>query len=822
MLETEKWLKVKQIFQTALELPAAERSAYIETATEGDADVRDEVAALLTANDEAADFIERPAFTAADLFENKPRPSLIGNEIGSYKILSEIGRGGMGVVYLAERADTEFTKKAAVKLIKRGFDTDEIIDRFRNERQILANLEHPNIARLLDGGSTEDGLPFLVMEYVEGLPFNRFCADQDLDIEERLRLFREVCSAVQHAHRNLVVHRDLKPSNILVDENGAPKLLDFGIAKLLSTSDRDRGQTATNFNVMTPEYASPEQMRGEMVTTATDVYSLGVVLYELLTGNRPFSFQNESLENIVQTICHSEPLKPSSMIVSRPDPDRSATTGGRDPRVLRGDLDNIILMALRKEPERRYLSVEQFSEDIRRYQEGLPVIAREDSYSYRAGKFVQRNKLAVAAFTGVGISLVAGILSTTRQARIAKQQHEKAAKINKYLQNMLSSADPRAAGKNAKVVEVLKIAAGSMDKEFAESPEIVADLRSTIGLTFLSIGQIAEAEPHLTEALNVRERFYGKRNAETAMSLNNYGKLLQAKGDLKAAEEYYRGALRILRRNGSPLDMAAVLGNLGHLLLLEGNYDEAKKLQNRKLEIVSGVSGEGHPEFAQTLSNLANVYSVSGDKQTAERMHRRAVRLTEAIYASDHPDVALSKLHLAITIMADKLDEAERLIRETLASRRKFYGEGHVETAWSQYYLCEVFLRRKDYLKVAEYANEILGWRGASIPETHSVISSTLLTLSRGYIGLGRADVAEPLLLECVKMRKQTLPADHWLIATAEGHLARCFMKLGHLDEAYVLLERSYKVLMDKLGEDHEHTASVRQSLSEMASRRYA
>lgn len=820
MLEKEKWQKAKQIFQTALDLAEAERTAYIETATEGDGAVKEEVEALLRAHDDAGDFIEEPAFTAADLFESKPRPSLIGKEIGAYKILSEIGRGGMGVVYLAERADAEYTKKVAVKLIKRGFDTDEIIDRFRNERQILANLEHPNIARLLDGGSTEDGLPFLVMEYVEGLPFNRFCAEQNLDIEERLRLFREVCSAVQHAHRNLVVHRDLKPSNILVDENGAPKLLDFGIAKLLSTaSDNNRGQTATNFNVMTPEYASPEQMRGEMVTTATDVYSLGVVLYELLTGNRPFSFHNESLENIVQTVCRSEPLRPSSMIVSKPGRAGGMALGANDPRVLRGDLDNIILMALRKEPERRYLSVEQFSGDIRRYQEGLPVIAREDSYSYRASKFVQRNKLAVAAFTGVGVSLVAGILSTTRQARIAKQQHEKAAKINKYLQNMLSSADPRAAGKDAKVVEVLKIAAESIDKEFAGSPEIVADLRSTIGLTFLSIGQITEAEPHLVEALDVRERFYGMRNAETAMSLNNYGKLLQAKGDLKGAEEYFRGSLRILRRRGSALDMAAVLGNLGHLLLLEGNYDEAKELQHRKLEIVSRVSGEEHPEFAQTLSNLANVYSVSGDKHTAERMHRQAVRLMEAIYESDHPDVALARLHLGITIMAAKLDEAESLVWQTLVSRRKFYGEGHVETAWSQYYLCEVFLRRKDHLKVAEYANEILGWRGASIPETHPVIGSTLLTLSRGYIGLGRADVAEPLLLECVKMRKQTLPADHWLIATAEGHLAKCFMELERFDEAYMLLERSYKTLVDKLGEEHEHTASVRRSLTEIPRR---
>lgn len=820
MLEPAKWQKAKQIFQSALKLQGAERPAFIKEAASGDESVKSEVEALLEAHEEAGDFLQDTAFSAKDFFRPEPGASLSGKEIGTYKILAEIGRGGMGVVYLAERADAEFTKRVAVKLIKRGLDTDEIIGRFRNERQILANLEHPNIARLLDGGTTEDGLPFLVMEYVEGLPLNEFCAERDLGLSGKLKIFREVCAAVQYAHRNLIVHRDLKPSNILVDEYGIPKLLDFGIAKLLSAQNiNERGQTATNFQVMTPEYASPEQMRGEIVTTATDVYSLGIVLYELLTGGRPFSFRNESLENIVHTICHSEPLKPSSMINSKASGTDMAAAK-HNPQSLRGDLDNIILMALRKEPERRYSSIEQFAEDIRRYQNGLPVIACEDSYSYRAGKFVQRNKVAAAAITGVGLSLVAGIIATTRQAGFARKQRDKATRINKFLQKMLSSADPRAVGKDAKIVEVLRIASESIEKDFAGSPEIVSDLRTTIGLTFLSIGQIESAELHLTEALEIRQRFYGSRNGETAIALSNYGKLLQAKGDLKSAEKFFRQSLQIFRseKKRDPLDTASVLGNLGYLLLLEGKNDEAKGFLHEKLEIVSRILGKNHSEFAQTLSNLANVYSVMDDKDTAETMHRRALRLTEKLFAADHPDVAAARLHLAITIGPMNPDEAEGLLLQSLSSRRKFYGDGHIETAWALYHLGGIFLRKQRFNEAADSAIEILSWRGSSIPETHSVVISTLLALGRCFLAIDRPVDAEPLLRECVDLRRKTLPPEHWLIATAEAFLADCLLELGGLDEAGRLLQKSHSVLVKRFGQENEHTVHVKKSLEKLDS----
>jgi len=822
MLEAEKWKKAKEIFQNAMDLPLAERQTFIEKESNGDELIKTEVETLLEAFDEVGDFIVAPALAVADFVEDEQKTSIAGKQIGAYKILEEIGRGGMGAVYSAERADTEFKKKVAVKLIKRGLDTDEIVNRFRNERQILANLEHPNIARLLDGGATDDGLPFLVMEYVEGLPLTKFCAEKKLGLDERLKLFLEVCSAVQYAHRNLIVHRDLKPSNILVPNDETPKLLDFGIAKLLTpTDDFATGQTATKFNVMTPEYASPEQVRGETVTTATDVYSLGVVLYEILTGNRPYSFENQSLENIIHTVCHSEPIRPSSVI--RPNSkvqslnseESNPKSEIRNPKLLRGDLDNIVLMAMRKEPERRYSSVEQFAEDIRRYLNGLPVIAREDSFAYRADKFVRRNKVGVAAAAGIAVSLIAGIFATTRQARIARKQRDKAAKINKFLQKMLASADPRAVGKDAKVVEVLQIATDSIEKDFDNQPEIAADLNTTIGLTFLSIGQIESAEQHLTEALEIRKSLFGLAHHETAMSLNNFGKLVQAKGDLKRAETLFRQSLAILRRvrGADVLDVASVLGNLGYLLMLEAKYEEAKDTHQEELQILRDRLGENHSEFARTLSNLANVFSVTGDKQTAETMHRKALAVAQKFYGGEHPDVVLAMLHLAITIVTAKPDEAENLFRQTLDQRRKFFGDGHTETAWSLFYLGDILMRKDDYGQAVECAGEILSWREHSIPATHSVINSALLMLARCNLAINNPAKAETLLRECLALRLETLPPGHWLIATAEGYLAESLLQMERFDEAAPLLQKSYETLLAKLGENHEHTKQAQTRL---------
>ena len=419
----ETWQRVKDIFDAAVELPPHERSAFLDRLCAGDTALRQEVESLLESDGQANSFIEDPA--AAIPRDLLPEDEFAGRSFGAYRVIREIGRGGLGAVYLAARADDQYQKEVAIKVVKRGLDTDDILQRFRAERQILAQLDHPNIARLIDAGSTDEGLPYFVMEHVDGQPIDSYCVAQDLSTTKRLELFRLVCGAVTYAHQHLVIHRDIKPSNILVTSDGVPKLLDFGIAKVLHADDPLAAQTMTGVRVMTPEYASPEQVRGLPISTATDIYSLGVLLYELLTGQRPYRLTTHAPEEISRAIVDQIPQRPSTAIA------RAASSGSSTIAIrksLRGDVDNIVLMALRKEPARRYASVGQFSEDIRRYLEGRPVIAHKDTLSYRAGKFIRRNRVGVAAAAVVLLSLVSGIIATAWQARRAEANQARAEK----------------------------------------------------------------------------------------------------------------------------------------------------------------------------------------------------------------------------------------------------------------------------------------------------------------------------------------------------------------------------------------------------------
>ena len=410
------WQNQKDVFLAALARPPELRGAFLDAACGGDDELRRNVDSLLAAYDAAGSFLSSPIGLDTEGAEDAGAPDAVPQRIGPYRILDTIAHGGMGTVYRAVRDDDAFRKTVALKLVRGGRHSDYFERRFRQERQILARLQHPNIATVLDGGTAEGGQPYLVMEYVEGQPINRFCAAQGLGIRDRLALFRTVCGAVQYAHQNLVIHRDIKPANVLVDGSGVPKLLDFGIAKLLASGvDPDMAPTDTVLPMMTPEYASPEQVRGQPVTTASDVYSLGVLLYELLAGRRPYEVQTDSLESIVRTICETEPRAPSEAVRGRSQ--------------LRGDLDTIVLKALRKEPERRYRTAHDLSEDLRRHLEGLPVAARADTIGYRAGKFVSRHRTAVAAAFLVSASLVAGIVTTTRQARVAQRRFDEARRL---------------------------------------------------------------------------------------------------------------------------------------------------------------------------------------------------------------------------------------------------------------------------------------------------------------------------------------------------------------------------------------------------------
>lgn len=520
-MTTERWRQIEEIFAAASELEASERTPYVEQACSGDAALRREVDSLLAADGSFAASVADRIRKEAEELAGESLEAGAGRRIGPYRLLRLIGKGGMGLVYLGVLEAEDFQKPVAIKLIKRGMDSELMVDRFRRERQILARLDHPYIARLLDGGSTKTGQPYFVMEYVEGKPLVVYCSAQSMNIPDRLRLFRAVCEAVQYAHRNLIVHRDLKPGNILITADGAPKLLDFGVAKLLDPV-MSTGQTQTLVRILTPDYASPEQLRGEQVSTATDVYSLGVVLYELLTGRLPHPSSGRSPTEVEREICNALPEKPS---VSQP--------------ALRGDLDNIILMALRKEADRRYGSVEQLSEDIRRHLEGLPVAARNDTILYRTGKFLRRHKVSVGATLFAWIALLAGIGIAVHQARVARVERQQAQRrfdaVRKLTGVMLGELNekvrnlPGSVAARELLVKSGLEAVDGLAKEAGNDPALLWDLaRAYEGIASLqgspdpsepSLGDWSRARESYARALEIAKRVEPSRRNDPEMLL---------------------------------------------------------------------------------------------------------------------------------------------------------------------------------------------------------------------------------------------------------------------------------------------------------------
>jgi eukaryotic-like serine/threonine-protein kinase len=477
----ERWGRVKEIFAGALERDPSQRTTYVDQACAADAELRGEVISLLEAHETAGDFIEQEAAQRIGLANEVARKDWIGRRLGPYRIVGEAGRGGMSQVFKALRDDQQYEKQVAIKLLKPGLDTESLLKRFRAERQILAQLSHPNIAHLLDGGATEDGAPYLVMEYIEGKPIDAYCDDRELGVNERIDLFRSLCSAVHYVHQHLMVHGDLKCGNVLVTDQGVVKLLDFGIAKLLGpTPSSHEEPRATTFLALTPEYASPEQVRGEPISTSSDVYSLGVLLYRLLSGDLPHKATGSTTWALAQQICEQDPAPPSVTAAE-------ATTGyGRFANTLRGDLDNIVLKALKKTPEERYPSAEQLSEDLRRYLRGFPVTARPDTTSYRVRKFAQRHKSAAVAAGLFVVALIAGIVTTSWQAHRADVERLRAERhlndvrelTSVYLADVYDAVAYLPGGTKARKLLVensIKYLAG-LEREAQDSPQLKRDL----------------------------------------------------------------------------------------------------------------------------------------------------------------------------------------------------------------------------------------------------------------------------------------------------------------------------------------------------------
>lgn len=588
---SERYARVSELFQAAVEFSAQDRAALLEAECGGDKSLREEIEALLEADAESDGFIEQPiSAIPADLLTEE---DFAGRQFGAYRVIREIGRGGLGAVYLAARADEQFQKQVAIKVVKRGLDTGDILRRFRAERQILAQLDHANIARLIDAGSTEEGLPYFVLEYVEGETISSYCETHKLSTAERLDLFRLVCSAVTYAHQHLVIHRDIKPSNILVTANGVPKLLDFGIAKVLHADDPLAALTMTGVRVMTPEYASPEQVRGLPITTTSDIYSLRVLLYELLTGQKPYRLTTHTQEELSRAVVEQTPDRPSTAIRSASFQLAENSTLKSWATALRGDLDNIVLMALRKEPERRYGSVERFSEDIRRHQEGLPVAARPNTLSYRASKFVQRHRAGVAAGAIVILAIIGGMITTLWQASVARAERTRA------------------------------------ERRFN-------DVRALAGSFLFEFSPLIEK---LQGSIPARELLV-RRALQYLDSLSR-----ESGGDLELQRELAAAYVKVGDVQGHPYNP-----NLGDIKGALESYAKAQAIRQRLWEHApSDANAQG--ELADVLKLYADAQSNGGDHSKAERSYDQALELREKVVAQ-RPGEAKARADLAETLRA--------------------------------------------------------------------------------------------------------------------------------------------------------------------------
>ncbi len=877
-MEPERWRRIQEIFEASAELPPDERDGYLSAAAGDDHELRGEVESLLAADDEGRQFLEQPALPGriSQLLADGEARLPEGN-IGPYRPLRKLGEGGMSRVYLAVRDDDEFKKLVAIKLIRSGLRSEDLLHRFRTERQILAGLDHPNIARLLDGGSTEDGLPYFVMDYIDGTPIDEYCDRQRLTVHQRLQLFIEVCSAVQYAHQNLVVHRDLKASNILVTADGTPKLLDFGIAKLLKPEQFPVPVelTATTMRPMTPFYASPEQIQGKTITTASDVYSLGVLLYKLLTGHLPYSLGDRTTKAIEQAVVEQPPTAPSTAVT------RAHTETGADGeertvtpetisrarsaqpqqlrRLLSGDLDTILMAALRKEPQRRYASVDQFAEDIRRSLAGLPVRAHKDSLGYRARKFLRRNRMPLAAAAALAVLLVGLAVTMTVQAsRVARErdaaqrERDRAEQVVAFLQDIFRLSDPHeAGGETITAREILDSGAHRVEQELREQPEIQATLMQAIGNVYRNLGLYDLAEPLLRSALELRQRVLGDDHLAVAQSLNNLGIVLRQRGDYDGAEPLFHRAVEIRRRElgDSNPQVAESLNNLALLYQERGRYPEAEELFREAIDIARRAPEGSGAELASLLNNLAILLTEMADWARAEPAFREALELRRQTLGDQHPLVAESLNDLGVFLgMQGATVEAEPLLSEALAMRRQLLGNEHPATAESlnnlgrlmrevgqleraeELYRESLAVRAKmlgrEHRLVAIHVHNLaavlqaqgklaeaevqfrdsLAIRQKLFGDNHQDVGVSLKALGDLMLEQGRAAEAEPVLRKGVEILERTLPPNHWRIAEAQSTLGACLASLGRDDEAEPLLKTSYQMLLAKRGAANRRT----------------
>lgn len=785
-MSPETWQKVKGIFRDGSALDQADRESFAREACGNDTEAFAQVKLLLDSLEDAADFIEKPAISDPGFY--------VGKTVGRYLIVEEIGRGGMGIVFRAERAGGEFEQQVAIKILKRGLDTEEIVRRFYRERQILGSLNHPNIARLLDGGTTEDGLPYLVMEYIDGLQLVKYCDANNSTLDEKIRLFQEICSAVSYAHKHLFVHRDLKPSNILVSDDGTLKLLDFGIAKILGDEAGETRLTQPANRMLTPEYASPEQVRGDTITTASDVYSLGVILYELITGKLPYDFKTRSAAETFRLICDEEPVPPDTNAKPRIDP----------------DLRNIVLFALRKEPERRYSTVENFLNDIQRFLAGLTVSARPNTLKYRTQKYLKRHTTAAVASLLIVLTLIAGIGATLRQTRVAQAEKIKSDAVSLFLQNMLDNWDPEStnlseADRELTIKDVLDTASERIaNGELSDQPAVKAELQEIIGSRYLALGKYDLAEKNLRESLDLMTGLYRENDVRTIKVMGQWASLLMARSDFAGSEAAFRKALPILKSelakgNINVDEVVLRMSDFAVLRRAEGDSKEAESILREvvALQPLSTISnGKNATAVLDGTGTLALTLADQGRFDEALVMEREVLAALQENRLDHTPTYGYSLTGLGGYLsQLGRFAEADAALRQGEELYRGVFSADHLSIGDNLRIQANSLYLQGNYPAAASKIDETLRiYRKSSGPKYINL--PTAMTIQGSILAkMGRTREAEQILRSAVTLRAENMPANHFLVATANMALGDFLTTIGRYDEAEQLLLQSLESL---------------------------
>ncbi len=873
------WKDIESLFEAALDQPEDERLDWLRRICD-DPDLFREVAAMLRAADKAETFLSRPASEVASTLiidshrngsrgeEDREEWASASGRIGRYRIIERIGWGGAGAVYLGERADGEFTQRVALKLLREDRMSRAQQRRFLAERQILASLNHPGIARLLDGGVTDEGIPFIVMEFIDGRPIDEYCDARRLSIRERLALFQRVCAVVQHAHGQLIVHRDIKPSNVMVTDDGQVKLVDFGIAKLLD-SEHDRPGAARPTLNLTPEYASPEQVRGEPVTTVSDVYSLGVLLYQLLAGKRPYEMSGASAARIVKTVCEVDPAPPSGRLrepVEAEDEEeyltpadvaqrRSASLESLE-RQLRGDIDTIVMKALRKEPARRYQSVQSFSDDIGRFLDSRPVAARKDTYAYRISKYIRRNRIIVAAVAVVTLSLLGGLWVSLWQASERAEQASRAEQTTRFMKDMLAGFDPNARPDELQHVEqILDMGRQRLHEDLAGEPDLAAEIAVVLGdlyedyglyekarelyelslagrgavgirddaatadiMAKLSwvvnkIGDHEEARDLMLDALDRGREVYGDRSDRSADMLDGLAVVHINLGQFSEARDLLLEALDIYSsiHGEEHVKVAGIHRHLAYVNQQEHRLAEADSLYRMALAVMTRVLGPDHTDVAQTMHDHGSLLVRMGRMSEAEENLHHALQIRRGRLGPRHPQVAQSLSHLGL-LMTDRgrFDEAEQMLREAMEIRRESFGRRHLTYAHSVNQLGQLQHARGDDAASDSLLAEAIGLYRDLLGTRHVQTAAAIQILGRRLAERGRFSEAEAVFREVLDIRFELIGENTLPTTESMMWLGRTLIELGAALEAVELLEKASGIRHDLYGPDHERTLEVR------------